>query len=141
MKRFSESNLVKAKSPETAWQIEWKTPATFLCCPISIGENPIKEYYDRIIIGEDFNYTIYGNGRSVQKVIDKVSVNEDNSILVLSNNPNAIKPYALSKIYFFEGKFIHENLGTFFSEEGGLKKFTLEQGLEWTGGETIDDYC
>ena len=139
-RRFSESNLVKAKSPETAWQINWKTPTDFLCCPNTIEENPIGEYYNRIAIGEAYNSTIFYGSNEVQKVIDKAHTKE-NTIIVLSYNPNSIKPYALCKIHYFEGKFIHESLGTFFEEDGGRKYFTLEQGLEWTGEDPFDDYC
>lgn len=139
-RRFSESNLVKAKSPETAWQINWKTPTDFLCCPNTIEENPIGEYYNRIAIGEAYNSTIFYGSNEVQKVIDKAHTKE-NTIIVLSYNPNSIKPYALCKIHYFEGKFIHESLGTFFEEVGGRKYFTLEQGLEWTGEDPFDDYC
>lgn len=52
-----------------------------------------------------------------------------------------MKPYALSKIYIIDDKIIHESMGTFFEENGALKQFTLAQGLEWTGGDCIDDYC
>lgn len=137
---FSESNLVKAKSPETAWQINWKTPTDFLCCPNTIEENPIEEYYNRIFIGEAYNSTNFYGSNEVQKVIDKAHA-KGNTIIVLSCNPNSIKPYALCKIHYFEGKFIHESLGTFFEEDGGRKYFTLEQGLEWTGEDPFDDYC
>ena len=139
-RRFSESNLVKAKSPETAWQINWKTPTDFLCCPNTIEENPIEEYYNRIFIGEAYNSTNFYGSNEVQKVIDKAHA-KGNTIIVLSCNPNSIKPYALCKIHYFEGKFIHESLGTFFEEDGGRKYFTLEQGLEWTGEDSFDDYC
>ena len=30
---------------------------------------------------------------------------------------------------------------TFFAEDGARKWFILAQGLEWTGGDSIDDYC
>lgn len=139
---FSESNLVKAKSPETAWQMNWKTPTDFLCCPDTIGNNPIEEYYNQIVIGEAYNSTIYYGSNEVQRVVDKAHTKENTIIILSCNpNPNSIKPYALSKIHYFEGKFIHESLGTFFEEVGGRKYFTLEQGLEWTGEDPFDDYC
>lgn len=139
---FSESNLVKAKSPETAWQLNWKTPTDFLCCPDTIGNNPIEEYYNQIVIGEAYNSTIYYGSNEVQVVVDKAHTKENTIIILSCNpNPNSIKPYALSKIYYFEGKFIHESSGTFFEEVGGRKYFTLEQGLEWTGEDSFDDYC
>lgn len=138
---FSESNLVKAKSPETAWQMNWKMPTDFLCCPDIIREKPLVEYYNRIVIGENFNSTIFYNSPSIQKVIDKAWA-KDNTIIVLSYDPNDnIKPFALCKIHYYAGKFIHESLSRFFGEDGGRKYFTLEQGLEWTGEDPFDDYC
>lgn len=138
---FSESNLVKAKSPETAWQMNWKTPTDFLCCPDIIREKPLVEYYNRIVIGENFNSTIFYNSPSIQKVIDKAWA-KDNTIIVLSYDPNDnIKPFALCKIHYYAGKFIHESLSRFFGEDDGRKYFTLEQGLEWTGEDPFDDYC
>ncbi len=142
--RFEESNLIKAKSPETAWQIKWKTPTDFMCCPTSIEGDPIQDYYDRLVIGKDYNSTtFYGGDVSVQQVLDKAYIKEDNTIIVLSINasPGCIKPYALSKIYYFDGKFIHESLSTFFEEDGGRKYFILHQGLEWTRGDVFDDFC
>ena len=37
--------------------------------------------------------------------------------------------------------YLHTSMGSFFTEEGAEKQFTLAQGLEWTGGDTFDDYC
>ena len=52
------------------------------------------------------------------------------------------KPWAIAKItYTNDGNFIHTNEGSFFEEEGALKKYTLLQGKEWTGGDSKDDYC
>ena len=39
-----------------------------------------------------------------------------------------------------DGLFIHTG-HTFFTKEGAEKQFTLAQGLEWTGEDSIDDYC
>ena len=41
--------------------------------------------------------------------------------------------------YLFD--FDGTNLGTFFTEVGVEKQYALAQGLEWTGGDTLDDYC
>ena len=54
---------------------------------------------------------------------------------------NAIKPWGLAKITFEDSKFVHESIQSFFSKEGAEKQFTLAQGLVWTGGDSIDDYC
>ena len=84
----------------------------------------------------------YGNnGPNFQKIVDKAYIDGNSTILVFSVNEGGLKPYALSKIYISDNKIIHESMGTFFEENGALKQFTLAQGLEWTGGDSIDDYC
>jgi hypothetical protein len=52
-----------------------------------------------------------------------------------------VKNYALAKITFENGYYLHTGLGTFSSKDGAEKYFQLEQGLEWSGGEVFDDYC
>ena len=135
--------LVQAKSPKIAWQKKWKIPTEFLCCPTEISNSPINDYYNQLVIGNIYNKTHYywNNDATIQFIEDKAFVDKNNSIIVLSRSDNSIKPYALSKIYFEENKFIHESLGTFFDKDGGRKYFILEQGLEWTEGDVIDDYC
>lgn len=135
--------LVQAKSPAVAWQKRWKTPTDFLCCPSEVSNNTITEYFNNLIIGCNYNSTLYyGNDKpDFQKIVDKVYIDDNNSILVFSVNEGGIKPYALSKIYISDDKIIHESIGTFFAEDGARKRFTLAQGLEWTGGDSIDDYC
>ena len=59
----------------------------------------------------------------------------------MSCNEKGPKPFGLSKITFLSGRFIHENIRTYFEEDGARKYFTIAQGLEWTGGEVFDDMC
>ena len=138
-----EPELVQAKYPAVAWQKRWKTPTEFLCCPSEIDDNTIEEYFNNLVVGSDYNFTLYygNNEPNFQKIVDKAYVDNNKSILVFSVNEAGIKPYALSKIYIIDDKIIHESMGTFFEENGALKQFTLAKGLEWTGGDSIDDYC
>lgn len=138
-----EPKLVQAKSPAIAWQRKWETPTDFLYCPSEIGNNTIEEYFNKMVIGGNYNSTLYyGYDKpEVQKVVDKAYIDDNQSILVFSVNEGGIKPYALSKIYISDEKIIHESMGTFFEKNGALKQFTLAQGLEWTGGDSIDEYC
>lgn len=140
---IEEPQLAQAKSPAIAWQRKWKTPTDFLCCPSEINDNTMEEYFNNLVIGGNYNSTLYyGNDNpDIQKVVDKAYIDDNKSILVLSVNEGGIKPYALSKIYISDDKIIHESMGTFFEENGALKQFALAQGLEWTGGDSIDDYC
>ena len=108
-----------------------------------MGNNPIADYYTKLVIGADYNSTLYYGDSvpNIQTTIDKAYIDCKNIILVLSMNEAGIKPYALSKIYIEDGKFIHESMGTFFEEQGARKQFTLAQGLDWAGEDSIDDYC
>ena len=138
-----EEELVKANAPKTAWQKFWKTPSNFKCCPIDISDTPIEDYYNRLITGEVYNTTTYNHSDKpqIQEIVDKAYIENKRTIIVYSYNKEGFKHHALSKIYCIDGKFIHESIGTYFSEEGARKVFTIEQGLEWTGGDSIDDYC
>jgi hypothetical protein len=57
-----------------------------------------------------------------------------------SEGETAVKRYALGTVTFEDGLFIHTGR-TFFTKEGAEKQLTLAQGLEWTGDDSIDDYC
>ena len=140
---YLEEQLVQAKSPTIAWQKRWKTPTEFLCCPSELDDNTIEEYFNNLVVGGNYNSTLfYGNEEpDIQKIVDKAYIDGNSTILVFSVNEGGLKPYALSKIYISDNKIIHESMGTFFEENGALKQFTLAQGLEWTGGDSIDDYC
>lgn len=137
-----EYKLVQAKSPNIAWQKNWKTPSEFVCCPTTISDTPIEDYFNQLVVGEIYNKTSYymNNAKSTQIVEDKAYIENNNAILVLSSDEN-IKPFALSKISFVENKFIHESLGRFFREDGARKYFIIEQGLLWEGGDVFDDFC
>ena len=138
-----EPQLTKAEAPETAWQKDWRTPSSFVCCPETISNQPLEDYYNRLVIDENFNITRYQNSDtpSIQTIVDKAYIDDNSAIIVLTYNDNSMKPFALAKIYVTEGKFIHESQGTYFYEDGARKDFTLAQGLEWDGGECFDDYC
>ena len=96
-----------------------------------------------MITGEVYNTTTYNHSDKpqIQEIVDKAYIENKRTIIVYSYNKEGFKHHALSKIYYIDGKFIHESIGTYFSEEGARKVFTIEQGLEWTGGDSIDDYC
>ena len=140
---IEEPQLVQARFPSIAWQKKWKTPSNFMCCPSEMGNNAIADYYTKLVIGADYNSTLYYGDSvpNIQTTIDKAYIDCKDIILVLSMNKAGIKPYALSKIYIEDGKFIHESMGTFYEEQGARKQFTLAQGLDWAGEDSIDDYC
>ena len=59
-----------------------------------------------------------------------------------TNTANEIKgDGVLARVYIEDEKFVHENKGSFFTDDGAKKYYTLELGREWTGGEVFDDFC
>ena len=67
------------------------------------------------------------------------TVSKEESQRTLKNMENWAKNWYLCGITKADG-FLHTNFGSFFTEQGARKQYTLKQGLEWTGGDTIDDY-
>lgn len=130
---MNRSNMIDSLTP-MAKQKDWRTPAHFPCCPERIEGDPIKCYMDKLSQGSIFSVDQYGES----KVAKYASV--DNTAIVVITEAE-FKPWALAKITYENGYYVHTSLGTFFTDTGVEKQFTLAQGLEWTGGDSIDDYC
>lgn len=118
-----------------AKQRHWTTPTEFMCCPNEINNNPIEDYLCNLYKDAEFSKNTFG----VSNIEKFISVNSD-YILVITTIPLSFKPFALTKITFENDFYVHESLGTFFTIEGAEKQFTLQQGLEWTGEDSVDDY-
>ena len=119
-----------------AKQKDWKTPTKFVCCPEKIDGDPISCYLKNLY--EDANFTENQYGKST--IVKYASV-DNKAIVIITAIPSSIKPLALVKVTYENGYYLHTNLGSFSTDEGAEKQFTLAQGLEWTGGDSIDDYC
>ena len=131
--------IVKAKSPDTALQLKWKTPTDFPCCPTNLSNGGLIEYFENLHTENDFSVNQY----SCHKVIDKALVDDGKALLVVTHDTteDAVKPYGLAQIYCSGGQFVHESISTFFEKNGALQYFAEMQGLVWEGGESIDMYC
>ena len=130
--------FVMAKTPGAAQQ-NWRIPSEFPCCPQEAGEEPIATYAQRLKIGAIFAR----NDLSVTAVLKFAMTDDRNSLWVIceKREENSVKPWALAQITYEDGLYVHTSRGTFFSIEGAEKHFCLALGLEWTGGDSIDDYC
>lgn len=130
---IEEPNIKPSLTPN-AFQKNWKTETEFPCCPTDPNAS-LEDYLSNLHGGDTFTRNQYAETILVERV--KV----DDTILVFSKaNQDAIKPWYLCGITRENG-FLHTNLGSFFTEQGARKQFALKQGLEWTGGDSIDDYC
>jgi hypothetical protein len=127
---------MKIYGTPSARQRNLKTPTTFLCYPKTIEGDPIECYLSNLSEGSLFAKNQYGEIFTM-----KCAAINNKAIVVITESPDGLKPYGLIKITYEYGDYVHAALGTFFSLEGAEKQFTLAQGLEWTGGDSIDDYC
>jgi len=129
--------FVASQTPN-AVQRDWKTPCDFLCCPQESTDNPIYTYTQNLKPGEIFCRNKYSHS-----VISDFATSEDGNTLWVvckAGEDNAIKPWLLAQVTYENNLFVHTNLGSFWEKNGAEKEFTLVQGNEWTGEDSIDDY-
>ena len=121
----------------TAIQDDWKTPCEFHQCPIEISATPLIDYYMKLRFRAPFCSSKY-----YSNVVAKAVLSPDKqTIWVITYNPQSIKPWAITEIKMYKDKFLHRNLHQYFSKDGARKYFTIAQGIEWKGSDSIDDYC
>ena len=117
----------------------WKTPSEFPCCPQENNNKPMAAYTANLNVGDVFSRNQY-----TSSIIECFAISKDENtvwIMCKSGDEHPIKPSSLAEITYQNDVFVHNSLGTFFEKGGAEKQFILAQGLEWTGGDTIDDYC
>ena len=123
---------------EGAAQQNWQVPSEFPCCPNEAEEEPIKAYAKKLKVGSIFATNDY----SETEVFKVATIDDGQSLLVMClQKKSGVKPWSLAKVFYEDGLYIHTSLGTFFDDQGAEKSFTIKQGLEWAGGDSIDDYC
>lgn len=135
-----ELEFINSLTPNAIQKVRnWKTPSEFPCCPQENTNKPIVDYTANLNLGDVFSRNQY-----TSSIIERFAIsNDENTLWIMckSGDENPIKPYSLAEITYQNDVFVHNSLGTFFEKDGAEKQFTLVQGLEWTGGDTIDDYC
>lgn len=127
--------LVMAKTPGAA-QRKWRVRTEFPCCPQKPEDRPVAAYAANLVAGAVFSQ----NDLSTHKVLETALIDDDEAVCVMCES-DGLKPWSLAKITFEDGLYVHTSISTFFSKEGAEKQFCLARGLEWTGGDSIDDYC
>lgn len=130
-----KSNITDSLTP-TAKQLDWNTPTQFVCCPIEIDSDPIECYLKNLSKAKIFFKNKYGEANII-----KYASSNNKEIFVINTMPSGCKNYAVAKITYENGYYLHTSLGSFFEEIGAEKCFVLAQGLEWAGEESFDDYC
>ena len=131
-----DTNITDSLTP-LAKQKNWRTPAQFSCCPDNIGEDPILAYWERLSEGAVFSTNQHGNS-----ILVKFAMVGSDAIIAMTETQSSIKPFALAKITYENGYYVHANLGSFYTDIGAEKYYTLAQGMEWTGEACpLDDNC
>lgn len=121
-----------------AVQIDWRTPSEFPCCPAEITDKPLESYKSNLKVDAVFAK----NEKYSSIVVDSAIVDGGKSLWVMTKSGGqSVKPWALAMVVFEDGVYKHINIQSFFEENGAKKMFTLAQGKEWDGGDSIDDYC
>lgn len=136
-KAYEDQYGLKDSLTPRAKQLEWKTPTEFPLTPQSVTDTPLKDYLVGLKKGEVFCRNQY----SESPVFDAAMSEDESRLSVITEMKDVPKNYALAEITFSDGFFVHKSLGTFFTEEGAVKYFTLSLGREWTGGDVFDDFC
>ena len=133
---FEVESIIESLTP-LALQRDWRTPSEFPMCPEIIGDCPLHDYASRLESGMVFSRNRYG-----ESIVELSDLSKDGSCLsVLCKIDSGVKDWALSKVTFEDGKFIHTNNGSFFTHEGAEKYHCHLIGKPWTGPEETFDDC
>ncbi len=122
---------------ENVIQKNWNTKSYFPLVPKEISNTPLLDYNnnmgkDKIIANNDYN--------SNSKILKYDLFDNNNKIIVMTYIENSMKEYGIMFISYENNKFIHESESLYFKETGADKKYHITLGIEWKGGDSIDDY-
>ena len=131
-----QESLVMAQTPGAA-QRNWRTASEFPCCPQEEKDEHIASYAQKLKPGEIFSRNSFSESTVVKTLLAK----DRKTLWVMCEQSKGNKQWTLGQVTFEEDLYVHTSLGTFFTNEGAEKQFCLAQELEWTGGDSIDDYC
>jgi len=124
-----------------ATQRDWRTPSEFPSCPKHICDAPLHSYLEELKTGSVFCRNTFGDS-----IVAKAEIDEKGTcVSVICTIDSWIKNYALAKVTFENGKFIHASEGTFFTFDGAEKTHCSLIGVDWMEPDgyegCIDDYC
>lgn len=134
----TDEDLYFESLTEHCVQKYWTTPTEFIGCPKVITDTPLEDYFKELKVGNIFSKNEY-----ITTKITKVRMSKDNDFIIIQSvaTEHSVKDWYLAKIMFENGKFIIESIGSYFTDDGADKYFTLALGEEWIGGDVFDDFC
>lgn len=112
-------------------------PTKFYCSPQQLTGGPIQAYYDNTQIG-----MLFANNKFAKPfVFDKaISLNKKKFIMMGKDIYGAVKPWVIY-VVTWNGKDYYHRISSHFDYNSALKDFTISQGKQWNGGETLSDQC
>lgn len=132
----SESTKDQQSLSHMAVQRNWKTPTEFPCCPDNLGSNALADYFHNMPSGAVFSRDKYKEF----SVVMSEQGNELISVLTVSKQENAVKPWGVAKVAIENGKFVHESIGSYFELNGAKKVYYKLLGIPFSG-DSFEDYC
>lgn len=112
-------------------------PTKYYCYPGLKWDPPLQAYYNNIEIGMLFASNRYAK----PFVFDKAMSLDNNSFVILGKDIyGAIKPWVVYAVSW-NGRNYYHKVSSHFDYQSALKDFTLAQGKEWYGGDTMSDWC
>lgn len=134
-KNQGEDNSMQSLT-SNAMQVNWSIPSEFPLCPQN-PTNPILDYYKNLSKGNIFCKNKFYSSM----VFEAAIVDDGEAILVMTKSDgNSLKRWALAKVTYANGVYLHHSGGSYFSEDGVRKYYIVGQGEKWTGPDSIDDY-
>ncbi len=133
-----ENSLTKACA-----QYRWGSKYYFPCCPKEIEELPLEAYFQNLKIGNVF---AFNDDSPKLTILEFVKIKGNEAILVMCEREGLMseragfQPWLIAEITFENGFFIHSNLESHFEKDDADKEFCIQQGLEWLGSGTFDDF-
>ena len=117
--------------------VNMRIPTKFYCCPHQVTGSPLKAYYDNVEIGMLFASNTYAK----PFVFDK-AMSLDNRIFVVMGKDvyGAMKPWVVYCVRWNGSNYSYV-VRAHFNYHSALKDFTVAQGKEWHGGDTLSDVC
>lgn len=123
-----EPGLEMALTPWCA-QYMWRADAYFPCCPPNFGSDPLNDYFKNMKLGDVLAYSDHEDICPKLTVIESAILNENSSILVLSERID--HKWSIIGIKFDEKSrhFIHFILGSYSTREEAHKAFCEKKEL------------
>lgn len=123
--------------PQRPVEKNMRIPTKFYCHPHCVSESPLQKYYDNVEIGMLFASNTYAK----PFVFDKAMSLDNKSFVVMGKDIwGAVKSWVVYKVSW-NGRDYYHKVQAHFDYQSALKDFTLAQGKEWHGGDTLSDLC